>query len=340
MADRLVRVARNICLLVPGLAILLALTGASYQMIGQWADARRSPEPGRLVDIGGYKLKLNCTGSGSPTVVLESGLGDVSIGWRRVQPEIAQSLRVCSYDRAGYGGSDPGPMPRTSLQIATELHALLHRAGEPAPYLLVGHSFGGYNIRVFTGQYPDEVAGLVLVDSTQEDEYELLPVSWQKVGAALTQHFRKTAKWAPLLIHLGIARWMLRRGATQWDYLILQTKYLRARASELDNMRMSAEQARAADHITTKPLVVLAAGSSAEALVGGGFSRQDAEDFQRVWDELQIRLARLSQCGQRHVVPASGHDIPAEHPEAIVEAVHEVLAIGNAAGCLTDSQGN
>lgn len=105
-------------------------------------------------------------------------------------------------------------------------------------------------------------------------------------------------------------------------------------------MRISAEQARAADHIKTKPLVVLAAGSSAEALVGDGFSRRDAEDFQRVWDELQIRLARLSQCGQRHIVPASGHDIPAEHPDTIVEAVHEARAIGNAAGCSTDSPGN
>ena len=105
-------------------------------------------------------------------------------------------------------------------------------------------------------------------------------------------------------------------------------------------MRTSAEQARAADHIRTKPLVVLAAGSSAEALVGDGFSRRDAEDFQRVWDELQIRLAKLSQCGQRHVVPASGHDIPAEHPDAIIAAIHEALAIGNSAGCSTGSQGN
>jgi pimeloyl-ACP methyl ester carboxylesterase len=111
------------------------------------------------VDIGGYLLKINCTGNRSPTVILEAGLGDVSIEWSRVQPEIAKFARVCSYDRAGYASSDAGPMPRTSVQIAKELHT---------PYLLVGHSFGGYNVRVFNGNYPGEVTGIVLVDSTQK----------------------------------------------------------------------------------------------------------------------------------------------------------------------------
>jgi pimeloyl-ACP methyl ester carboxylesterase len=106
------------------LVILLALAGASYQAIATRLDARRFPENGRLVDVGGYRLMLS-TGVGSPTVILEAGWGDVSIEWRTVQPEIAKFSRVCSYDRAGYGGSDLGLMPRTSLQIAKELHALL-----------------------------------------------------------------------------------------------------------------------------------------------------------------------------------------------------------------------
>jgi len=233
-----------------GLAILAGAVGALYQAVGAHLDARRSPEPGRLVGIGGYGLHLNCSGTGSPTVVLESGIGDVAVEWALVQPGIAKLSRVCSYDRAGYGGSDSGPFPRTSRQIADELHALLHNAGEPAPYVLVGHSFGGYNVRVFAGEYPEDVAGLILVDSPQEDEYDLLPASWQKVGAAQREHYRRMGEWAPVLINLGIARWMLRQTASRWDYLILQTKYLRARASEMEQMRVSAEQARAADHIS------------------------------------------------------------------------------------------
>jgi len=168
-------------LTIVGLAVLAALSGAAYQSIESRAEARRSPEAGRPVDIGGYLLKINCTGNGSPTVILEAGLGDVSIEWSRVQLEIAKFARVCSYDRAGYGSSDAGPMPRTSLQIAKELHTLLQNAREAPRYLLVGHSFAGYNVRVFNGNYPDEVTGIVLVDSTQEEQYELLPPAWGKI---------------------------------------------------------------------------------------------------------------------------------------------------------------
>jgi hypothetical protein len=117
---------------------LAALGGVAYQTIGTRMDARRSPEHGKLVDIGGYRLKINCVGTLSPTVVLESGLGDVSPEWERVQPGIAEFSRVCSYDRAGYGGSDAGPMPRSSAVIAKELHTLLQWAGEKPPFVLVG----------------------------------------------------------------------------------------------------------------------------------------------------------------------------------------------------------
>ena len=157
------------------MVVLLALAGASYQAIESRLDARRFPETGRLVDVGGYRLMLNCIGDGSPTVVLEAGFGDLSVEWKSVQQQIAKFSRVCSYDRAGYGGSDAGPLPRTSLQIARELHTLLKNAGEKTPYILVGASFGGYNVRVFNGLYRDEVTGIVLADATQEDQYDTLP---------------------------------------------------------------------------------------------------------------------------------------------------------------------
>lgn len=316
---------RNIALIVGGLLILLAIVGASYEVLARRADARRFPEPGRLVDAGGFRLKLNCTGAGSPTVVLESGLGDVSVEWQPVQSGVAKFTRVCSYDRAGYGGSDAGPKPRTSTQIAQELRSLLKNAGEKPPFIFVGHSFGGYNVRVFNGRFPDEVAGLILVDSVQEDQYKLLPPVWNQVGAALRAHYRSQARWAPLLVDLGVERLILQaRGQAKNSYLYLQTKYLAARSDELEHIQISAEQARAAGSLGDKPLVVLTAGKKPAAGTLG-LSEQDWDEYQRVWaDDLQLRLARLSSRGKREVVEDSGHDIPSERPDAIVNAVREI----------------
>ena len=318
-------VALSLCALV----ILLALAGACYQAIETRLDVSQYPEGGRLVDVGGYRLILNCTGIGSPTVVLEAGFGDVSVEWRAVQPQIAKFSRVCSYDRAGYGGSDPGPMPRTSLRIATELHTLLKNAGEMPPYVLVGSSFGGYNVRVFNGLYPDEVVGIVLADATQEDQYELLPKAWSALSAAQLKHCQRLARYAFFVVDLGIGRLMLRAQGAQDHaaYLILQAKYLRARASELEQMRISAEQARVADHIRDKPLVVLTAALNTDTTLSGGLSKQDFEEFQRIWvNDLQLRLKHLSARGSRIMVLRSGHDIPSDRPDSIVNSVHELCA--------------
>jgi pimeloyl-ACP methyl ester carboxylesterase len=126
-------------------------------------------QPGQLVDVGGFRLNLYCMGSGSPTVVFDSGWEDWAPAWSTVQPQIARFTRACTYDRAGAGFSDPGPMPRTSVRIARELHTALHRANIAGPYILVGNAFGGDNVRTFADLYMDEVAGLVLDDADPDD---------------------------------------------------------------------------------------------------------------------------------------------------------------------------
>jgi len=123
--------------------VSLAMTGALYEMIGRWRDAQRFPQRGHFVQAGSIRMNIDCSGRGLPTVILESGSGGPSVDWLMVQPEVAKFSRVCSYDRAGYGWSDPGPEPRSSLQIAHELKQLLQAAGEKGPYVLVGHSMGG-----------------------------------------------------------------------------------------------------------------------------------------------------------------------------------------------------
>src|SRR2546430_2450553 len=130
--------------------------------------------PGRLVDVGGHRLHINCTGRGVPTVVMEAGAGDFSFDWSLVQSKVTRFTRVCSYDRAGYAWSDPGPTPRTMQQIVAELHTGLRKVGVKAPYLFVGQSLGGLIARVYANQYPTEVAGMVLIDSSHEDNQIML----------------------------------------------------------------------------------------------------------------------------------------------------------------------
>jgi pimeloyl-ACP methyl ester carboxylesterase len=186
--------------------ILLPLSGAVYQAVATALDKRSYPPPGQLVDVGGYRLHLYCTGEtrdGRPTVVLETGLGGfaTSPDWAWVQPEVAKTTRVCAYDRAGLGWSDPGPGPRDAHHIAAELHTLLQNAHTPGPYVLVGWSYGGLYVRAYANQYRGEVSGLVLIDSTSPEQCTSSP-AWQAQCAASA----KTASTARLLARIGGVR--------------------------------------------------------------------------------------------------------------------------------------
>lgn len=315
----------RIALSAAGLLSLAALAGASYQAIAWRVDTQRVRRPGQLVSAGAFRVNLYCTGQGSPTVVLEAGLADSLDTWKGLQPDIARFARVCSYDRAGYGYSDRGPMPRTSERIASELHTALISAGEKPPYLLVGHSFGGFNVRVFNGKYSDQVSGLVLIDATQEGQYRMLPRAWNKLRAATLRRAQRQAFWAPLYIDLGIAHLQLRLQRKQAPPVLLQSKYIQARTSEFENIEVSAEQARKSDHIGDKPLVVLTAGRVIDAGLKGALSEADQMAYEKTWvNDLQLRLARLSNRGRRVLVADSGHDMPSDRPDAIVTAVREL----------------
>ena len=166
-AHRHLRSGTRRWLLYPVLAVTaLAAVGGGYATVGAAADARAYPTPGQLIDVGGHSLHLNCTGSGSPTVVLQPGAGEMSsnMGW--IAPAVARGTRVCVYDRAGRGWSEPADAAQDAAQIATDLHTLLQRANVPGPYVLAGHSFGGLYVLTYAAHYPQDVAGMVLVDST------------------------------------------------------------------------------------------------------------------------------------------------------------------------------
>jgi pimeloyl-ACP methyl ester carboxylesterase len=170
---------RRIGLALLGLIVVLlalAVLGAIYQAIATELAERAYPPPGEMVDVGGYSLHINCVGQGSPTVILDAGSGLFSAQWVRVQRQVSATTRVCAYDRAGMGWSEMGPDPRDAQQITSELHTLLGKAGIEGPYVLVGHSFGGMYMQTYAARYPDEVAGVALVDSsTDPDQFSQRP---------------------------------------------------------------------------------------------------------------------------------------------------------------------
>ena len=152
----------------------LAAVGGMFETIVLTSDRSRYPMPGQSFDVGGHALHLNCTGSGSPTVVLQSGLGEFSPQWSHIVRAINPTTRVCAYDRAGQGWSDDLPYAQDGIMAATDLHTLLARAGEKRPFVLAGHSIGGSHAMTFAARYPEDVAGMVLLDST--DPYHASPM--------------------------------------------------------------------------------------------------------------------------------------------------------------------
>jgi pimeloyl-ACP methyl ester carboxylesterase len=328
------------------IVVLAAIVGASYQAIGNRADARRFPQQGKSVSLGpafdNLTLSIDCRGQGSPTVILDSGLGVPAVGWNPVQAGVAKFTRVCSYDRAGYGWSGATSAPRTSIQIVKELHALLEAANEKGPYILVGHSFGGYNVRVYNGQYPNDVAGMVLVDASHEDQNDRMTPTLQAFMKKSIEQLKWQKMLAPLLIRFGIARFSQRNQGEapgvskefgqEMLYLQMQPKFIDASASELSLFAESANEVRAAGNLGDKPLVVLTAGKSADASqLPAGFPKKEFDDFHEVWvNDLQVKEAHLSTRGKRIMVPDSTHMIPFERPDSIVAAIHEVWAATNA----------
>jgi len=290
------------------LVLGLVLTGAIYESAAETADAQAFPPPGQMVDVGGHRLHLNCIGSGSPTVVIDAGWGDASAGWSWVQPEVAKTTRVCTYDRAGMGWSEASPQPRTTREFATELHTLLVEANEPGPHVLVGHSLGGYTMRVYAHDYPEEVAGLVLIDA-------------QKLPAA----DNSTPQPAPepggtslpaLIARIGLVR--LLSGVNQdlppqdqqaYKAISVTPRWIQTALDEARGMAEGGAQARAVTTLGALPLIVLSRGKD-----------QTAD-----WTASQAGFLELSSNSQQLFADQSSHNIHWEQPEAAVAAIVQMV---------------
>ena len=246
----------------------------------------------KLVDVGGRRLYIKCSGEarkGRPAVIMDAGLANTSDVWSLVEPKVAQFARVCSYDRAGVGKSDPAPQRHTSQDVVNDLHNLLAKAGISAPYVLVGHSFGGMNARLYASKYPNDVVGMVLVDSAHEDETE-------RMIALLPPEMSKKAKPEDRVV----------QSAENIDFI------------------GSIAEVRAANWRRDIPLIVLTRGSA--TFNPNDYAVPSlAPKFEQIRLELQQELVRRSSRGKQIIAEKSGHNIHRDQPELVIDAIRQVL---------------
>jgi pimeloyl-ACP methyl ester carboxylesterase len=302
------------------------------------------PAPGQVVDIGTHRLHIRCEGDGTPAVIFDAALGASSLSWSLVQPAVARVTRACAYDRAGFGWSEAGPLPRTAGRIADELHDLLRRAAVRPPYVLVGHSFGGLVMRLFAARHREEVAGLVLIEPAVPEEWAT-PGNEQRVlitrgtrlcgyGAAAAK--RGLAGAVSMLVSLGalgparalvalISRGTLRREdegilAPIWKlppdargllkHAWTQPKFFEALGSQIRTICDSATEVlhgTPADY-DDLPLVVISSATASERRV-----------------ETDARLARMSTRGRHVLAENSGHWIPLDAPQTVIDTIVELV---------------
>lgn len=314
------------------LILVLVLLGIAYQALGTARDLDRYPPSGKLVDVGGYQLHINCLGQGSPTVVMDYGLGGLSPIWSLVQPEIAKFTRVCTYDRPGYGWSDLSPKPRTSQEMVRELHTLLNKAGIEPPYVLVGHSLGGLNVRLFASQYPEEVVGMVLIDAVPPEVYERLSPEFADSMKATGRMFRFLSLISRIgLLRLGIqilgnsiAPDFVRKLPSEVQPIIL-AKFLpetfATAVAENLLMAKSAEQVKQTKLDKELPLIILSHGIN----MFSSLLPKRAERAGQIWQKLQAEMANLSSQGELIIANKSGHDIHIDQPQLAIDAIRQII---------------
>jgi pimeloyl-ACP methyl ester carboxylesterase len=317
-------------------ALLLAPVGALFLVRGALLLAgstleRRYPPPGQMVSVGGHRLHLYCQGTGTPTVVVEPGLGVDWVAWQPIVADVARSTEGCVYDRAGYGWSEPGPMPRTAEQSAMELHDLLSRSSHAGPVVLVAHSFGGYIARVYAGRFGDSLAGLVLVDPSEADPSEMAaararatprprpwsvsglidllpPLGWDRVKRL----YRGDGVLPPAVRRLPV-------GFRHRVVIASSLDQLAAEQSELDSSPTSQVQASAAVLPRNVPLVVI---TPADSSAPGQRTSSDSQ----VRRDRHRKLADASALGEQVLAERSGHMVHIDRPDVVSTVIRDLVS--------------
>ena len=339
------QIKKKILIFLIVLALLLVGKTTIQSLYASW-QAKRYPAPGAMIDVGGYKLHVIESGKGSPSVILEAGFACFSLVWDLVQRDVAQFAHVYSYDRAGLGWSESSPHKRTSPNMVQELHTLLEILHAPKPYILVGHSFGGLLMQLYANTYPNDVYGLVLVDSSHEliiekswtfnrDFYSLLPSLFQRRW----HHFLNAHGMETLSNFTGIRAVYLRSLAKNaWGCIptdikkpflarLLSPQGIYTRGQEMRHIAESHDAAKQANNMfSNKPLIVISRGKIID-------KKTDPEKFWpyltkahlEVWDALQNDLATKSNNSTHIIAQKSGHTIVWSEPELIINAIKNLV---------------
>jgi pimeloyl-ACP methyl ester carboxylesterase len=302
------------------LVILFAAAGFLYENISEARDRRFHPMPGQLIDVAGYKMHIDCTGQGTPVVILDSGLGNSYATWHTVQPPISNFVRVCSYDRAGVGYSDSSPRRRTSKDIAEELHTLLHNAGVPSPVVLVGHSMGGFDVRVYASLYRNEVAGMVLVDSSHPEQQRRFPQAFRDMDKGWLRELEFMEFAAPF----GVPRFL---GLCGNDAVIRAAECnfhsVREMVAEWKTFNESAAQTARTGSLADMPLAVLS--HDPDGPLDPDLPADQVKPANDAFEKMQQELSQLSTRGTRTIAKNSSHYIQGDRPDLVIEAVRKVV---------------
>jgi pimeloyl-ACP methyl ester carboxylesterase len=311
-----------------GLVITLSVLGWAYQQIAQFNDLSKFPPPGKLIDVNGHLMHLHCQGEGSPTVVVEQGLGTISAVWHNIHKRVSLTTRICGYDRVGMGYSEPTGRVTSSAEVAQNLHKLLQAAGIDDDIVLVGWSAGGVYIREYYQQHPDAVKGMVLVDSSHEQQAHRLPKR-KSPGNFLTLYANYLAPLGIIRLS-GMARQMNAR--FKLPDVAMQSVVAQYNQSHMPSSMMNESKAFKLDIQWEKPLyslgdlplIVLAQGKPIE-----GAPNDDAVAFKTkqrlIRNQLQKELAALSSKAQLIIAEQSGHAIHNDQPDLLVQSIENIV---------------
>jgi len=329
MSDR-GRRSRPLRFVRAAVGILLGVAGisAAWNQIAHTFYLRSAPPPGQMYIIDGHSMHLYCTGAGTPTIVLEGGLGDTWSGWQQVQPGLSSVTRVCSYDRVGLGFSEPHKGPRDAVEISEQLHQLLQTGGIAKPLLLVGQSAGGLYVRQFAANYSDEVAGLVLIDATPPESFDRIPGARetqsqqaQRRRDAWLQAFEDAVGVSRLL---GRCRPQVRPGLVSYRKFLLaeacRPAYEVSRLGEFDDFEASAAEV-AHTNFGTLPLLIISQDPDRPK---PGWSQRDIA-ANPIWAALQEQSKVLSTHSRRIIARGSGHRVQNDRPDVVISAISQLI---------------
>ena len=313
---------------------LLAVSIILFLALASRAKARlkkQYPPIGQMVDIGGYRLHMQVEGEGTPTVILDSGAGGLGLAWELIRPVIAKVTRVVTYDRAGLGWSEPSPYPRDAFTMAVELHTMLVNANIPAPYILVGHSLGGPVVHQFAAKYPNEVAGLVMVDSAHEQQMKHFPEAMVKMANSMKgmmgvmKLMGKLGIFAlkPSLIAIGDNGKLSKEVVAQMQG-VMASSNSHAEALVAESESVYAAQTKPVPTLGDLPMTVISHGQLDANAVPPSLGQQVRDDYEAAWQKLQAEITSLSMRGRRIVAERSGHNIIFDQPEIVIESILEL----------------